>query len=166
MKFIRSFLLFTGLIVLIIKIFEDSTIETRKEVEKITIDFNPTNNTVRTKTEKLNDQEGVAINDESNEEEEDSGDEILEELEEAGVEDRQKMIKDLSSKLHIGENILSTRQMEILDVFKKKAKVDTSLLQAYIPSVTIRTLRRDLESLKEMGIIKKMGSTKGSYYVR
>lgn len=164
MKFIRSFILFAGLLVLILKIFEDSTLETKKELEKITIDFDPIKNTVNTKTEK---EANVEDNgDEEDYEDDDGGDEIIETLEEANAQDRKEILKDLTAKLHIGENMLSPRQMEIIDVFKKKRKVDTSLLQVYIPSVTIRTLRRDLESLKEMGLIKKVGSTKGSYYVR
>lgn len=158
MKFLKSFLLISGLVLLIVKIFENSTFESRKEVEKITIDFNPDKNTVKVNSVKL------PVDSETNQEEQ--GDELIEAIENTPKAEQKELVAELATKLHEGENILTPRQKKIVDVLARKTKVDTTMLQPHIPKVTVRTLRRDLESLTKMGILKKMGSTKGSYYVR
>lgn len=156
MKLFRSIFLIGGLVFLIIKIFENASYESKKELEKITIDFNPVSGNIKKEKVKYL-EEPVEV---------DPSEQLINELESASIGERKKMIDDLSEKLHVGENILSSRQKKIVDLFRNNERVDTTLLKKHIPRVTIRTLRRDLESLGKMGIVKKIGETKGSYYVR
>jgi predicted HTH transcriptional regulator len=156
MKFLKSIFLLAGLTFVIVKIFEDSSYESRKEVEKITIDFDPKSHKVTS----------TSIESDEDPDEEDSADLLLNELQDAPKAERKEIIENLAEKLHAGEDMLSPRQKKIIDVLNEHGKIDTTLLQNEIPKITIRTLRRDLDALGKMGIIKKMGTTKGSYYVR
>lgn len=61
---------------------------------------------------------------------------------------------------------LSKRQQDIMKLFSKNKKIDASILDKNIVGVTRRTIRRDLDNLEELGLIKKHGRTKGAYYVK
>lgn len=167
MKFIKSLFLVASLVFVVFKIFEDAAYESKKTVEKITIDFDPQTGTSTSSAQAVKTQtRDNPLVDSAVDEEDDVSDELLNTLEAAPKTERKEMIEDLSEKLHAGENILTARQKKIIDVLNANGKIDTSLLQKEIPKVTIRTLRRDLDALGKMGIIKKNGTTKGSFYVR
>lgn len=88
---------------------------------------------------------------------------VIDLLEDKSPEEQEEMINDLSVKLH--DDDLSPRQQKIMELVNNNPRVDTALLEEEIGGVTIRTLRRDLDTLEEKGLIRKIGKTKGSYYV-
>lgn len=61
---------------------------------------------------------------------------------------------------------LNGRQSQILELLDNNKKIDTDLLMKNIKGVTVRTFRRDLDKLDKAGLVKKVGKTKGSYYVK
>jgi predicted HTH transcriptional regulator len=69
-----------------------------------------------------------------------------------------RAIKSYSDKL-------SDRQKSILRLFDREDKITNEMICNTITDVTERTLRRDLEFLEQKKYIKKIGKTKGSYYV-
>lgn len=60
---------------------------------------------------------------------------------------------------------LSPRQKIVYAIIKGKKSLEMKDLLMRIPSVTERTLRRDLLKLQEAGLITKQGTTKASSYV-
>ncbi|MBD3362348.1 DeoR family transcriptional regulator [Candidatus Dojkabacteria bacterium] len=155
MKF-RHFLLTIGSIALLLKIMEKYTLEEVEEQTKVTFEF---------------DLEPVEKGEEKYDDEEDSGDKLLDALEDMNEDEREKAMSLLSSELHQGEAVaveknLNKRQKKILKLFEKHDKIDTSLLSKKIPKVTVRTLRRDLDKLAELHLVEKIGKTKGVHYIR
>lgn len=59
---------------------------------------------------------------------------------------------------------LSSRQQEILEFISSNEEVDTTILHAKFKDVTVRTLRRDLKTLMDAGLVEKLGETKGATY--
>jgi predicted HTH transcriptional regulator len=79
-----------------------------------------------------------------------------------------KTTRKKTSKVLPKDNLqsdLNARQQKIIGILSKEGKLDTSLLEKHIKNVTRRTLRRDLDVLEKMKILKKVGKTKGSYYI-
>lgn len=62
------------------------------------------------------------------------------------------------------ESDLNARQEVIVALIKEKGQVDMGDLDDHIKSVSRRTIRRDLNELQDMGVIKKYGKTKSAYY--
>ena len=60
---------------------------------------------------------------------------------------------------------VGNRDDGILDVFKRDGELTVEVLLKEIGGVSERTLRRDLKKLEDRGLIKKIGSTKGSKYL-
>lgn len=59
---------------------------------------------------------------------------------------------------------LNPRQTQLLELLDSgKAHAMSSIEQSF-PKVNVRTLRRDLDKLQQMGLIKKTGSTKAALY--
>ena len=56
------------------------------------------------------------------------------------------------------------RQKRILEILKKKEKIRLGELSQIFSDVHSRTLIRDLEKLKEAGLIQKSGERKAAYY--
>lgn len=59
---------------------------------------------------------------------------------------------------------LNERQKNILSVMIESKKHPMKYLESRIGNFNVRTLRRDLELLQRMGLIKKYGSTKSAFY--
>lgn len=60
---------------------------------------------------------------------------------------------------------LTVRQGKLIEIIKSKKQATMKELKDGFPSITTRTLRRDLSSLIDMGIVEKQGSTRSSVYV-
>lgn len=59
---------------------------------------------------------------------------------------------------------LSARQEEIYQLIRSDKRVTISDVEDVVPNVSNRTLRRDLNKLEKLGLIKQMGKTRDSYY--
>ena len=59
---------------------------------------------------------------------------------------------------------LNERQKNILSVMIESKKHPMKYIESRIGNFNVRTLRRDLELLQRMGLIKKYGSTKSAFY--
>lgn len=60
--------------------------------------------------------------------------------------------------------LTGNRQGILLDTIKENPGISTSSLQEFFPNVTDRTLRRDLNKLIDMELVRKEGRTKSSKY--
>lgn len=60
---------------------------------------------------------------------------------------------------------LTRRQKKMLSLFDREERITNEMIQSVISGVTERTIRRDLNFLEKKDYIKKVGKTKGSYYV-
>lgn len=69
-------------------------------------------------------------------------------------------------KLENGVKIsgLTPRQEEILKIFKKRDVVLPSDIYAVAPDLSTRTLRRDMDKLVSLGVVRQEGSTKDTRY--
>ena len=61
---------------------------------------------------------------------------------------------------------LRVREKKILDMMPLKKPVRMSDISKWFPSVTKRTLRRDMDRLLSKGYVKKAGSTRGTIYIK
>lgn len=59
---------------------------------------------------------------------------------------------------------LNIRQEQLLKIFRNDKTYAMSSIEGDFPGVNVRTLRRDLDKLQHLGLIKKTGSTKASLY--
>lgn len=76
-----------------------------------------------------------------------------------------KILQNAKLAVKTSTDKLNKRQREILRLFNREEKITNEMICSVITGVTERTIRRDLNYLEERGYIKKMGKTKGSYYV-
>lgn len=77
-----------------------------------------------------------------------------------------KLSVDSRLKVKFGEQIaLSERQMRLIEYLSDQGGAGMAELKRVLPMVSEDTVLRDLTSLKERGIVKKVGSTKASKYV-
>ncbi len=60
---------------------------------------------------------------------------------------------------------LNSRQLEILKLLDKREVLLPSDIYSLHPQVSTRTLRRDMTSLVELGMVKQEGSTKDTKYI-
>jgi len=60
---------------------------------------------------------------------------------------------------------LNSRQLEILKLLDKRKVLLPSDIYELHPQVSTRTLRRDMTSLVELGMVKQEGSTKDTKYI-
>ncbi len=60
---------------------------------------------------------------------------------------------------------LNSRQLDILKLLGKREVLLPSDIYALHPQVSTRTLRRDMTSLVELGMVKQEGSTKDTKYI-
>ena len=103
---------------------------------------------------------------------------ILIKVVEQGDNQESKMIKDVpktSSKredqvieveVRKESNLsgLNDRQNKVIEYLKEKGEVTPKELKKIIPSVSTRTIRRDMDKLAEMKLVVQKGSTKSTYY--
>ena len=76
--------------------------------------------------------------------------------------DKQRIIKDKNNnKINSGAE-LTTREKEILSIIKKDNTVSRKIIAQKL-GVGTTTVYRNIESLKEKGIIKRIGSDRGGY---
>ncbi len=59
---------------------------------------------------------------------------------------------------------LNNRQKKIVDLLKKKDKIQVNEVQEFLPDVTKRTLRRDFDALIKKGVLKRMGKANLTFY--
>jgi predicted HTH transcriptional regulator len=81
-------------------------------------------------------------------------------------EKSKKLMKEASEVVKKATLRLNARQRMILKLFKSRKKLTNDEISEVVKGVTRRTLRRDLTNLEKKGHIKKVGKTKGSYYVK
>lgn len=62
------------------------------------------------------------------------------------------------------EDYLLPRRAEILNIIKDQKLITFDTIRRRFMSVNERTLRYDLKQLQNIGLIKKLGTTKGAYY--
>lgn len=66
--------------------------------------------------------------------------------------------------IHISKK-LNVRQELIMKLIKKRKVVLPSDIYELNPSVSTRTLRRDMDVLVELGLVKQQGSTRDTKYI-
>lgn len=59
---------------------------------------------------------------------------------------------------------VNPRQKRIFNMLKKKGTISSKDLVSLVPSVSSRTLRRDMDVLVKLGVASQKGSTKSTYY--
>lgn len=101
---------------------------------------------------------------------------ILDELEALPSSELDEVVEEMSDKLDeeeveeqmipIPSELLSKRQDMILRLFDSKERLDADQIAKKVKGATVRTIRRDLTKLEELGYVKKVGKTKGSYYIK
>lgn len=64
----------------------------------------------------------------------------------------------------IDGNLVNVRQQKILEVLRKKDKVQVWQLKEVFPEVTKRTLRRDFRYLLKQGLIERFGERNETFY--
>lgn len=75
----------------------------------------------------------------------------------------EKEVKE--ERIEIKEKNLNERQQGILKLIKKRNVVLPSDIYALNPNVSTRTLRRDMDVLVELGLVKQEGSTRDTKYI-
>lgn len=88
-------------------------------------------------------------------------------IELAKIKERvRKLSIDSKLKVKFGEQIaLSERQMRLIEYISDRGSAGMGELRKVLPMVSEDTVLRELQDLKNKGIIKKQGSTKASKYV-
>lgn len=59
---------------------------------------------------------------------------------------------------------LNSRQFALLEEITKKRKLNMREVSKLLPEVSERTLRRDMDRLENIGLIRQVGKTRDSYY--
>lgn len=70
--------------------------------------------------------------------------------------------KDIGKRVLKG---LNARQVDILKIIEKRKILLPSDIYELQPQVSTRTLRRDMTSLVQLGLVKQEGSTKDTRYI-
>lgn len=86
---------------------------------------------------------------------------ILEAIAETANTVKEQFLKKDEVKI---EDLLLPRRAEILNIIKEHVMVNFDTIRRRFLAVNERTLRYDLKKLADTGLIKKRGTTKGSYY--
>ncbi|MCA9385548.1 DeoR family transcriptional regulator [Candidatus Dojkabacteria bacterium] len=107
----------------------------------------------------------IPLDDELDEPEDEDEVDVIDLLDSEELEERRDTLKKLSDKIHKDDPVME-RQSRIMQLFETHQEVDTNLLKSEITDVAVRTLRRDLDKLEQSNLVKKVGKTKGSYYVK
>lgn len=76
------------------------------------------------------------------------------------AKDEVKKVEKIKKKIYP----INERQYKILATIKKKGEMIPSEIYALEPSVSTRTLRRDMDVLVKQGVVKQEGSTKSTKY--
>ena len=76
------------------------------------------------------------------------------------AKDEVKKVEKIKKKIYP----INERQYKILATIKKKGKMIPSEIYALEPSVSTRTLRRDMDVLVKQGVVNQEGSTKSTKY--
>ena len=63
------------------------------------------------------------------------------------------------------ETKLNKRQREILEEIRVKEKMTPKQIYDLIPTVSTRTVRRDMDVLVQNGLVKQLGTTKATTYI-
>lgn len=86
---------------------------------------------------------------------------ILEAISEAAKDVKEQLLQKDDLKI---DDLLLPRRAEILNIIKEQGMVNFDQIRRRFMAVNERTLRFDLKSLADSGLIRKRGITKGVYY--
>lgn len=81
------------------------------------------------------------------------------------VEEKEYIPTDLDTLIRKSKSKLNSRQVEILKLFKKRTSLIPSDIYSLHPQVSTRTLRRDMEGLAQLNIVKQEGKTRDAKYL-
>jgi predicted HTH transcriptional regulator len=76
-----------------------------------------------------------------------------------------------SSKEEESQNVekqhkkLNQRQVKILEHMREKGRMEPSEIYKLVPDVSTRTVRRDMDTLAEQGLVTQKGTTKSTQYI-
>ena len=90
--------------------------------------------------------------------------EELEEFRKNLEETKPHQKKEISSKPKVDFNSFNQRQKKIIEMLKKRDKIQVGDVQKILPEVTKRTIRRDFDFLMKEGIIKRSGKANLTFY--
>jgi hypothetical protein len=74
-------------------------------------------------------------------------------------------VDKITNMLEKFRNKLNTRQIEILKLYRKSVILLPSDIYSLHPNVSTRTLRRDMSSLVELGLVIQEGTTRDTRYL-
>lgn len=80
------------------------------------------------------------------------------------VDAKKVSIRKRTVKKKIADFKLNDRQKSILSIMQSAKKHPMKYIENKIGNTNVRTLRRDLDKLQRIGLIKKFGSTKSAFY--
>lgn len=75
-----------------------------------------------------------------------------------------KTPRKANTKIQLKNTNLNERQQSIVKLFNKRDVLLPTDIYSVAPNLSTRTLRRDMDRLVELGIVKKEGSTKDTRY--
>ena len=81
------------------------------------------------------------------------------------VKEKKGIPTDLDTLIRKSKSKLNSRQIEILKLFKKRTSLIPSDIYSLHPQVSTRTLRRDMEGLAQLNIVKQEGKTRDAKYL-
>lgn len=88
--------------------------------------------------------------------------ESKEDVQSLALKKPQKSRVKISNKI---ESKLNERQKVILEEMKRKREMTPKEIYSLIPNVSTRTVRRDMDVLVELTLVKQQGSTKATTYI-
>jgi len=74
-----------------------------------------------------------------------------------------KTVEEATSKTN--SISLDERKQKIIDILKKKQKVQVWEIKEILTDVTKRTIRRDFDALLELGLVKRIGESNNTFYM-
>ena len=81
------------------------------------------------------------------------------------IEKEEIQKKEKSSPLSLKEEFfLNERQEKILDILRRREKIQVQHVKEIFPDISKRTLRRDFEYLLKQGLVERMGERSNTFY--
>ena len=78
---------------------------------------------------------------------------------------QQQTFKTAKKIISASNASLDKRKRKIIDILKKKQKVQVREIKEILTDVTKRTIRRDFDALLELGLVKRIGESNNTFYV-
>ena len=82
-----------------------------------------------------------------------------------GLEFKNPETKRIPVKKTAPKVSLDKRKQKIIDILKKKQKVQVWEVKEVLTDVTKRTIRRDFDALLDMGLVKRIGESNNTFYM-